>query len=319
METYRKTEDAFLSHDGTHQIAYTVYTPTKPPHAIVQIAHGMAEHFGRYERFAAFLAEQGIVVCGNDHLGHGKSVADESEFGFFGEKDGVTHVIADMHTLYTKLRATYPRLPYILFGHSMGSFLAREYSTKYGEELAGAIYCGTSAGKQPLWLGKLVAKTVGLFCGKKHRSPLIAKLSMGGYDKRFENQPGNWLTKDLAILERDGADNRLGFAFTAAGYYDLFSLLARVSDTEWANNIPRSLPVLLVSGCDDPVGDWGEGVRTVYERLRDVELCSLALKLYPGDRHEILNELDCEQVFVDILAWIEDVCNGYYAANGAAR
>ncbi len=315
-QTYRKEEGTFLSHDGIHKIAYTVYTPDVPPHAILQIAHGMAEHFGRYDEFAAFLAQKGIVVCGNDHLGHGNSVVDESELGFFGEKNGIDHVLGDMHALQTKLREKYPRLPYILFGHSMGSFFARLYSVTYPDDLAGAIYCGTSAGNEPLGLATLLAKIIGLFRGKKYRSKLLQKLSTGSYDKRFVGQPGNWLTKDVSVLQRDAATPRLGFAFTAAGYRDLFDLLSRVSDEAWAKRVPRSLPILLVSGSDDPVGSFGEGVRAVYERLRDVEISDLTLKLYPGDRHEVLNEIDRAQVYEDLFAWVEDVCRGVAAANG---
>lgn len=318
-DTFDKVSDTFLSNDGEHQIAYTIYTPKTPPHAILQIAHGMTEHFGRYEEFASFLAEHGIVVCGNDHLGHGQSVKDETELGFFGEKGGMDYVVADMHSLRDILRRKYPKLPYILFGHSMGSFLARMYTVLYPTELDGAIYCGTSAGKEPLWLGKMLASLIGLFCGKRHRSKLIQKLAFGSYHKRFAGQQGNWLTKDMKILMRDKDDPRLGYNFTVAAHRDLFDLLMKVSSDEWAEKVPCNLPILLVSGSDDPVGAYSDGVRAVYERLKEAEVTDLTLKLYAGDRHEILNELDREQVFEDLLAWIEGVCNGVIAANGTHR
>lgn len=311
--SYIKSEGTFLSADRKTEVHYVRYIPEGNPIAILQISHGMCEHLGRYELegFVSALTEQGIVVCGNDHLGHGQTASSESELGYF---EDYRNLVDDLHTLNGILRKTYPRLPYVLFGHSMGSFLARAYMVTYSD-VDGVILCGTSAGNQPLGLAKALASMIAALRGDHHRSKLLRALSFAGYNKAFaaERDGNSWLSALPAVRARYRDDEKSGFLFTATAYRELFKLLAFVSSDDWAREVPLSLPVFLIAGDADPVGDNGEGVKEVYGRLEDHELNELKMKLYPGGRHEIHNDLCREEVMADVVAWIREVAEGVVA------
>ncbi len=311
--SYTKIEGTFLSADQATQVHYVRYIPEGNPIAILQISHGMCEHIGRYEAegFVEALTAQGIVVCGNDHLGHGLTAPAESELGFFKDYH---HLVEDLHALNGIMRRTYPRLPYILFGHSMGSFVARAYMVTYAD-VDGVILCGTSAGNQPLGLAEALASLLRALRGDHYRSKLLKGLSFAGYNKAFTSERSchSWLSAVPEVRARYEGDALSGFAFTATGYRELFRLLAFVSSDTWAAEVPLSLPVLLIAGDADPVGDNGEGVKEVYTRLEDHEVNELRMKLYPGGRHEIHNDVCREEVMGDIVAWVRQVAEGVVA------
>lgn len=305
--TYQKTTGEFRSSDDKHIIRYYIYTSVSGDiKAILQISHGMCEYIGRYEDFASFLCENGILVCGNDHLGHGSAALESGSLGYFAKKDGWRFLPADVRKLTILMKKRYPDIPYFLLGHSMGSFVARIYLEKYGELLDGAILMGTS-GKNPLAsLGIRLAERTIRTRGEKYQSEFLTRQSTGNYNKRFreEKDDQSWLTKDEAIRKQYAADPLCNFRFTASAHRDLFTLLREVSREEWAHRIPKNLPILLTSGDKDPVGNYGKGVKEVYERLQRAGVRDVTLKLYKDDRHEILNETDRDTVYRDILDFI---------------
>ena len=198
--------------------------------------------------------------------------------------------------------------PYFLLGHSMGSFVARQYTAKYGWALDGAIYMGTS-GKNPLdWAGIALTNMLGVCKGKKARSRLIDKLAFGSYNKRIEKPMGedDWLSRDTEVVRAYGKDPLCKFTFTIGAYHELFKLLRGVSGKEWAQQVPQTLPILLISGEEDPVGQYGKGVRQAAEWLRQTGHEDVSLVLYPGARHEVLNETNRAQAYQDVAAWMED-------------
>ncbi|MDR1630328.1 MAG: lysophospholipase [Oscillospiraceae bacterium] len=285
---------AFPSVSGLADIYVRNYIPqqTERLKGIVQIAHGMAEHSRRYARFAEFLCQHGYVVVINDHLGHGKSVLSRDKLGFFGDGDGVRSLVEDMHHLSLLARERFPDLPLFLFGHSMGSLLARSYAAQYGEQLSGAIFCATSGPNPAAKPGFCLACAVGRVKGAMHRSPLIDRIAFGGFNQKI---PGaktkfDWLSSDGEVVTAYVDDPLCGFLFTAAGYRDLFRLLMSVSATEWFEQVPKDLPLLFVSGQDDPVGDYGKGVEKVFDTLKSQGQEHVERKFYPHCRHEILNE-----------------------------
>lgn len=299
----------FLSADGHTRVQYYVWQPSGTPRGIIQISHGMCEYITRYEAWARRFAEAGFIVCGNDHLGHGKTAPDEEELGYTAPRHGADFLVEDVHTLSRLMKTEHEGLPLILYGHSMGSFVAREYLTRYGDELAAAVISGTAGPGAPTGIAKMLAHLIAGAKGNHHRSKLLLKLSMGDYNKRFrdENSHQSWLTRDPELREQYKDDPLCRFIFTTAGYETLFSLLHAVSRRDWAKKVPKTLPVLLLSGDMDPVGNYGKGVRKVYERLLKAGCERVTLKLYPDARHEPHNEINRDEVFADLIAYLEEV------------
>ena len=321
-----KTE-TIPSSDGKSSRTLYLFLPDTPPRAILQICHGMCEYLLRYQPFAEYLCAKGVLVCGIDNAGHGQGAASTAKEEKQGKKAGdplLGHIpggknlslpVEDQYLVYEHLRKIYRHLPYLLFGHSMGSFLARKFITRYPDAMDGVILCGTSAGNQPLFWGILLARLLSLVFGKKHPSPLLMKLSFGHYNDKFPGEEGSaWLSRNRENVQRYDGDPLCGFTFTASTMGQMFGLLREINSEQWYNELPLSLPLLLVSGEEDPVGGYGNDIREIYEKLQDRELCNVAMKLYPGDRHEILNEEDRETVYADILAFLEEVIEGVNAA-----
>ena len=257
---------------------------------------------GRYDEFAKFIASNGFVVCGNDHLGHGKSVNDVSELGFIAEKNGDKRLVDDMHILTKIMKKRYPDLPYFLFGHSMGSFCARVYTAHFGGELNGAVFCGT--GELPA-VAAALQEPINKLCEKL--GPHTKYEIMRG---RGVAQKKSWISANADNIEAYKDDPLCGFTFTLGGYRDLFAIANDASRKEWASEVPLDLPILIISGALDPVGLNGKGVMAVSDNL------VLAGKeptvvLYPGDRNEILMESDKDVVYHDVLAWLD---SQYYVA-----
>ena len=305
-----KEEFYFDSRDGESKIHAVRYRPEDPGkiRCVLQVVHGMAEYAERYEEFAAFLVERGFVVTGDDHLGHGKSVGDKGKQGYFCEQDPATVLVRDEHRLKKMTEDAFPHVPYVIMGHSMGSFITRNYICRYGSGIAAAIIMGT--GMQPkavLGMAKILVRLQKLFCGSKHVSRLIDKMAFGGYNKEIPNPRTafDWLSRDEERVDRYLADPDCGFPFTVNGFGALFTLVSRLYSPENLKAVPKKLPVLMISGDADPVGDYGKGVRKAYDSLKTAGLEDISLKLYQGGRHELLNESNRTQVMEDVYAWVE--------------
>lgn len=302
----KKNEFRFPSSSGTVDIRSMEYVPEGKIIAVLQIAHGMVEFIDRYENFAAFLASKGILVVGNDHIGHGGSVKSEEDWGYFGE-NGNRILLDDMHELTRLTKEKYPNLPYFLLGHSMGSFYARQYLGEFGNELDGAIIMGT--GLEPLFVvkgGMFLCKLIALFKGWRYRSNFVNQVAFGSYGKKFEplRTRADWLSKDEALVDWYINEPRCSFLFTLNAYYSMFEGIARLHDKKLLEKVPKDLPIFFVSGEDDPVGSFGKEVVYSVETLKEVGVKNIDLKLYPNDRHEILNETDKETVYADLYEWL---------------
>lgn len=308
MALVRK-EAYFISSDGNSKIRTLIWQEEElTPIGIVQLTHGMAEHIARYDGFARFLASNGFIVCGNDHLGHGKSISDRSEIGFMGGADGDKRLVDDMHILTKIMKKRNPGLPYFLFGHSMGSFCARIYAAHFGYELNGVIFCGT--GDMPSGisaasglLDSLVAKY-----GYLKRVDALPALMNKGFSAMTEekDKPLAWLSYNKDNRTEYSNDGLCGFTYTLAGYRDIYTLMCECCDENWAYRLPSGLPIMIISGAKDPVGMNGKGVLAVADKLVKAGF-SPEVILYPGMRHEILNEDDNRVVYNDILAFLQSV------------
>ena len=300
----------FTSSEGNRQIFCTLWLPDGDVRGVLQISHGMAEYVDRYAPLAEFLTARGYAVCGNDHFGHGRSVTCPDDLGYIPQ-GGADILVDDLHLLTSLLRQRFPSAPLTLLGHSMGSFVARLYSARYGADLDAVIFMGSAGPGQPTAAGKLLAKLTSALRGSHRRSPLIDGIAFGSYNSRLGRDAHKfaWLSRDEAVVAAYDADPLCGYIFCADGFHTLFDLLGRVSAKDWAAALPADLPILVVSGGEDPVGGWGKGVRALYDIICRAGCRKVSLKIYPEDRHEILNELDREAVMTDLAAWLETATN----------
>ena len=275
--------------------------------AIVQLSHGMVEFIDRYKPLAEDLAGRGILVTGHDHLGHGGSIRTKDDYGYFAEPDGNRAVLDDLHAMTTLTKHLYPGAPYFLLGHSMGSFYARQYLCEYGAELDGAILMGT--GYQPkalVTLARTVCRMLAVFFGWQHRSKLVRDLSFLGYNKGLEGRtPHDWLNRDPAEVDKYRADERCMFTFTLNAYYSMFTGILRLYDPDFLNRMPKDLPLLFLAGDADPVGEQSKGVQRAIDSLKAVGVQNITQKFYPGARHELLVEINRQEVFADIGNWLD--------------
>lgn len=303
---YTKGEHTFLSSDGEHQIKYYVYVPNGDIKGMFQISHGMCEYIERYEPFIDFLTGKGFLVFGNDHLGHKGSVKTPSDLGYMGREGGWKHMYEDVHTLSKMMKKEYPDLKLFLFGHSMGSFIARAVMANYISDYDGVIICGTSGSNPMAAMGLGLIRFLRFFRGDRAKSMLVTKCSFGNYNSRYQDVKTGveWLTRDTKVQEVYINDPYCNYTFSLAAYNDLLSVLSYVSTDNWYNLIPEDIPLFVISGDMDPVGNWGEGIREVDEKLRKKERKHYSMKLYPEMRHELLNEIGKEEVYEDILSWL---------------
>lgn len=304
------TNFTFLSNDGKTAIHAVKFTPDSGEYkAILQISHGMVEFIERYTVFAEFLTENGYMVVGHDHIGHGQSVQSQEDWGYFCENNPSDIVVADMHKLRTLTQEENPDVPYFMLGHSMGSFMLRKYLAFHNENLRGAIIMGTGfiPGNMTSLALKLTA-IVSKLRGSRHRSKLIQSLAFGadykGFDMTGEKPEDSWLTKDVDIVNQYYNEPRCTYMFTVNGYKGLFEAVNFSCNPENANLLSKKLPLFIVSGEQDPVGGLGKGVKQVYDMYKAANIQDLTYKLYANDRHEILNETDKQVVFEDILVWM---------------
>lgn len=305
----RINEFAFLSSNGIDKIHAVEWLPENgPPRAVLQIAHGIAEHIKRYGDFASFLAEHGFAVVGNDHLGHGQSCKSPECLGFFAETNGWFTAVADMHLLYEAARKKWECLPYFLMGHSMGSFLARTYLTQYTGELSGCILSGTGQQSRALCsLGLAITNMEKARLGKRGRSKLVYNLLFGAYNNHFKpvRTPADWISRDTQMVDDYIKDENCGFIPTLGLVSDMLGGIRYITDEKNLLKMQKDLPVYFFSGEEDPVGSFGKGVKKAYASFRKAGCTNVSCKLYPGGRHEMLNETNREEVYEDVLRWLE--------------
>ena len=295
----------FESSDGVNSIAYYVYRPENTEtRAVMQISHGMCEYIERYEDLADFLCKNGIAVCGNDHLGHGASVSSDDDLGYFGPEGGWTYLPKDLHRLTAIMQEEFEGIPYIMFGHSMGSFIVRGTAVNYVTDPDKLIICGTGGPNHFSAAGLLITDILKLFKGEKYISKAVDKIAFGAFNKRFEGTSEySWLTKNHEITEAYSKDELCTFKFTVSAMHDLVKLNRIANSRKFFKKLDKSIPVLIVSGDSDPVGDYSKGVKKVYNRLKNGR--DVTLKLYENCRHEIHNDTCRNEMIEDILEFLE--------------
>lgn len=307
-----REERAFPSSSGLCSIHTIIWYPDSSiynqPVGVIQIAHGMIDHIERFEEMAEYFADKGFVVAGNDHLGHGESVNSEDDYGYFAKgSHGADYLIKDMHRLTRIMKKMYKDIPYILIGHSMGSFMARKYACVYGDELDGVIFLGTGNQSKALvntGLGlSYIARCVR---GERYRSKVLNKMMFGAYNSHIkDNRTDNdWLTKDTKIVDAYVNDPKCSYAFTANGYIGFFNVIKYDINEKNIAKTPADLPVLFGSGEEDPVGNYGKAVKKIF-KLYTKYVDNVELRLYEDDRHELHSETNRQEVFDDLLEWIK--------------
>lgn len=308
MPIITDSEYYFTSSDGFHQIHVREWTPDCDINGVIQLVHGISEYVGRYEAFARFLASKGFVVVGGDHLGHGGSVRSSDELGFFAYENGWELVLSDVEKLREATRKRYPDVPYFIFGHSMGSFLTRNYLIKHPEApLTGVILSGT--GQVPL----AVAKAGAALCtadikknGDTHRSDAIYNIAFGSYNKSFEPKRTkfDWLTRDDAVVDAYAADPLCTVTPTSSLFRDMMRGIVTIGTQKNLESMNKNLPILFISGTMDPVGGNGSQVAKVYGMFLKAGMKDVFYKFYEGARHELTNELCKDEVYKDVLDWV---------------
>ena len=303
-----RKEFTFLSSDGKTPIHAIEWSPEGAPTGVYQIAHGVSEYALRYEPFAEFLTGKGFVVVANNHIGHGQSVAEGAAPLYFGEENGWMNVTDDMKQLRDMTHEKYPDLPYFLMGHSMGSFLTHTYLIRYPGTVRAAIIMGT--GQQPGYMvagGRLAAKVIGRRTGFDKFNATVNNLAFGAYNKPFGQTRTDldWLSASEENVDRYIADKLCGGGATTGLFHDMLGGIGFITRASNLAKMDMSTPILFISGEMDPVGDLGKGTRKAYESFRRAGVQDVELKLYPGLRHEILNEKENDQVYADIWAWVE--------------
>lgn len=300
-------EFTYPSSDGLHRCYAREWLPEGPPRAVVQLVHGVAEHVGRYAAFASWLAGKGFAVAGEDHLGHGKT-ADDGKYGYFGAQNGWDLVVRDIRRLRELEGEKYPDAPYFILGHSMGSFLTRTYLIRWPGTVKGAILSGTGQeGAATVAGGKLLC---GLICkakGPETRSALVHSMALGAYNKQFapNRTSSDWISRDEAVVDAYLQDSFCTFMPTVGMYRDMMGGLQYIADPKNLKKMYKTTPVYFFSGDRDPVGQNGKGVEKVAGLFRAAGCTDVTVKLYPNGRHEMLNERNKQEVYQDVLSWME--------------
>ena len=306
MEIIRK-EYSYPSVTGIADIFARSWAPADGEiKAVLQFVHGMAEYGERYEEMGKAFCEAGYAFIINDHIGHGKSVASKPVYGYFGgDKNKAGKAFVEDAYALTQLAKKEFGKPVILMGHSMGSFVARRYITEHAEDIKGAIICGTAGPNPALGAGLTLASLIAKIKGEQYPAKLIDKIAFGTYNKRCEGRtPFDWLSVNKENVDKYVADSLCGFLFTASGYKNLFELLGFITSSDWYGKVPK-MPLFLVAGKEDPVGEYGAGVQKVYDGLKASGQNDIEMKLYEGLRHEIHNEDERFSVYADLIAWCD--------------
>lgn len=304
-------QDLWFDSQGQGKIHGCLWLPEGSPKAVVQIIHGIAEFVERYDDFANYLTGLGFAVVAEDHMGHGQSIDGGSTQGYF--TGGWFTAIEDSVKLLKDTQEKYPDIPYILFGHSMGSFMARTILCKYPDlKLDGAIICGT--GWQPTFAIPALLKVVDGICkktGEENPSETLQKMIFGGYNKKVEwpRTEFDWLTRDAKIVDAYIAHPRCGFTASCGLLRDMMQGIYYIQQPKNLANMKKYLPVLFIAGGDDPVGPYGKGVRQAAAAFEKSGMINVTTKIYPMCRHEILNEINRKEVYEDVVQWMEKNVN----------
>lgn len=297
----------FNSSTGKNKIHARMCVPDAEPRAIVQIIHGIAEYIDRYDEFMSFLADNGIIAVGIDHLGHGKSIESEEQTGFFAYDNGWDYAVRDEEVLRLAMHENYPELPIIVFGHSMGSFMARTLLIRYPDAFNAAIISGTGNQGAALVNGGLfMGNLVTGLKGAHHYSKFLNNLAFGSYNKIYENPKTeyDWLSRDEANVQKYIDDPLCGFIPSCSLFRDMMTGVKFITNKKNLTAMNKDMPVYFMSGDMDPVGECGKGVQKAYNNFLEAGMKDVSIKLYPGGRHEMLNEINKDEVYTDILAWL---------------
>jgi alpha-beta hydrolase superfamily lysophospholipase len=310
-----KSEFTFLSSDNKTNIYYIICYPKDGKfNKIFQMVHGMLEYIERYLPFFEYLTSNGFLVVGHDHLGHGKSINTKEDLGYFGEPNPNDLLIKDIHKLRLIIQEKYSNFPYFIGGHSMGSYLLRQYISIFGEGLKGAIILGTGY-EYPVktLMGLNFCKIMSYFKGAHHRSNLVKKLCLESgpfieYDMTKTDIYNSWITSDPEMAKLYNEDKKMDFNFTLNAYIGLIEATKYSCNYSNIKKIRKNLPILLISGDCDPVGNNGKGVKKVYELMKSAGILDVSIKLFENDRHEILNEVNRNEVYKYVKNWLSERC-----------
>jgi alpha-beta hydrolase superfamily lysophospholipase len=285
---------------------------------VVHVAHGLAEHGARYARLAEELTGRGFAVCANDHRGHGKSAARAEDLGYFGDAAGIESCADDLASMIETWRCEWPGVPVVLLGHSMGSFITLRFLSRHSELIDGVVLSGSN-GKVPPFFGLLrgLIRFERWRLGKRSRSKLVDKLAFGDMNRRFE--PGrtqrDWLSRDPQEVDKYIADPFCGFVATTQLWYDLAQAMKWVENTEALGAVRNDLPIYLFAGSDDPINDHLRGLERLVGTLRRAGLTDIEQRFYPEGRHEMLNDINRDEVTADLVEWLERKCDTRAAAS----
>lgn len=300
-------EDFWYASQGMGKIHGHRWLPQGEPKAVLQIVHGIAEFVERYDEFARYLTGLGYVVVAEDHMGHGQSINGGGIRGYF--HGGWFTAVEDTYRLLQDTKAQYPNIPYVLFGHSMGSFMARTILCRYPDSgISAAIICGT--GWQPAFALPALCKTMELVCSRGDETKpnqALQNLVFGSYNRKVEHPrtPYDWLSRDADIVDAYIAHPLCGFTASAGLLRDLVKGIHFVEQPNHLAAMRKNLPVFFIAGGDDPVGNYGKGVQKTAEAFRKAGLTDVSVRIYPLCRHEILNEINRQEIFEDISQWLD--------------
>lgn len=299
----------FRAKDGKEIFASKWAAEDTKPKAVIQIAHGMAEHVLRYQGFAKVLVKEDFVVYGNDHRGHGRTAGSLENIGYFADENGWDLVTEDMKELTNIIKNENPNIPVFLLGHSMGSFLSRTYIQRYGKEINGVILSGTGGNSGIIGdAGIFIAKREIKHNSKRAKSEKLNNLSFGNFNKAFapNRTEFDWLSRDNNAVDSYVEDPLCGDIFTAGFFYDMLTGLKNLNKKENIKKIPKNLPIYIISGEKDPVGKNTKGVLQVYNSYKKAGINDVVYNFYKDARHEILNETNKEDIYIDIINWLNE-------------
>ncbi|MBQ3543745.1 MAG: alpha/beta fold hydrolase [Lachnospiraceae bacterium] len=321
MNEVIEKEYSFLSNNKYSDIYVKMWIPKGEIKAILQLSHGMNEHMGRYDEFANYLAGNGIMVVGNDHMGHGNSVITPDDYGYFAipviggtkkqrEKYSSSNLaVMDMYQITKTVKKHYPNIPYYLLGHSMGSMLSQRYAMQYGKEIDGLLLTGiVYVDKNLLIPGKLICKLIATIKGERHRSEFFNNLIFGKFLSRIKKPKTkyDWICTDDNEVDKFINDDKCKFRFTMNGFETLISTLQFIQDERNLKKIPKNLNVFMISGSEDPCGNYGKYLCELYDIYKYFGIEDVSKKLYKDCRHELVNERIKYEMFEDVKTWIED-------------
>ena len=297
------------SHDNQKVYLHN-WEDVQNPIVVVQIFHGMAEHAARYDRFAIFLNSKGYIVYADDHRGHGKIAESVEKLGYLGE-NGFDNIVKDEHFITDKIKAEHPNLPIFIFAHSFGSFVGQEYLNRYSNEINGLILSGSAMQDRiDAKFGLALTKLINKFGDESKQNPLLESLIFGSYCKKEKdnNSKFAWLSSDKDEVKKYDEDEYCGTVFTTNFYRNMFTGFQGLYLKEKADTIRKDIPVLVLAGEMDPVGNYGKSVKSLFEYYKSLNMSNVELKLYPEGRHELLNEVNRDEVFDYIYSWINKGC-----------